>query len=152
MKSFLFMLLAILIIRFWSSARASSNQYIGSDSCQSCHQVEHQQWQTSDHHKAMQSPDAATVLGDFANKTVEFHNITTRFFSENNQYFVKKLNKQGQIQTFPVIYTFGFDPLQQYILDTGNGHIQAFNIAWDTRKIQWGTALVSSATQRAYYH
>jgi hypothetical protein len=133
MKSFLFMLLAFLLIGFWSSARASSNQYIGSDSCQSCHQAEHQQWQTSDHHKAMQLPNDATVLGDFANKTVEFHNITTRFFIENNRYFIKTQNRQGQIQTFPVSYTFGFDPLQQYILDTGNGHMQAFNIAWDTR-------------------
>ncbi|AGH44023.1 multiheme c-type cytochrome [Paraglaciecola psychrophila] len=84
MKSFLFMLLAFLLIGFWSSARASSNQYIGSDSCQSCHQAEHQQWQTSDHHKAMQLPNDATVLGDFGNKTVEFHNITTLFLLKTN--------------------------------------------------------------------
>jgi tetratricopeptide (TPR) repeat protein len=134
MRSCLWVLLALWLTGYCGNAAASPNKYIGSDSCQSCHQVEHQQWQTSDHHKAMQSPNALTVLGDFANKTVKFHNITTRFFIENNRYFVATLNKQGETQTFPVIYTFGFDPLQQYILDTGNGHMQAFNIAWDTRE------------------
>jgi tetratricopeptide (TPR) repeat protein len=139
MKKRLFVLLAFLIIGCWSSAIASSNQYIGSDSCQNCHQTEHQLWQQSDHHKAMQAPSADSVLGDFNNVEVEFHQIKTRFFKRENQYFIETTNKQGERQTFDVKYTFGFDPLQQYILDTGKGHMQAFNIAWDTRaKIQGG--------------
>lgn len=139
MRSRLIVLLVLQLTGLWCSATASSNQYIGSDSCKNCHQVEYQQWQTSDHHKAMQTPNAQSVLGDFANKTVEFHNITSRFFIEDNQYFIETLNKHGNRQTFPVIYTFGFSPLQQYILDTGNGHMQAFNVAWDTRaKLQGG--------------
>lgn len=114
-------------------------QYIGSDNCQNCHQVEHQQWQKSDHHKAMQTPSDKTVLGDFNDTSVEFHNIKSRFFIKGNQYFIETLNKKGITQTFSVAYTFGFYPLQQYILDTGNGHMQAFNIAWDTRdKTQGG--------------
>jgi hypothetical protein len=51
------------------------------------------------------------------------------FFKRENQYFVETTNKQGERQTFDVKYTFGFDPVQQYILDTGKGHIQTFNIA-----------------------
>jgi hypothetical protein len=73
------------------------------------------------------------VLGDFSNKTVKFHNIKSRFFTKDNQYFIETLNNQGQNQTFPVIYTFGFDSLPQYILKTGNRHIQALNMAWNTR-------------------
>jgi Tfp pilus assembly protein PilF len=108
-------------------------QYIGSDSCQNCHQSEHQLWQQSDHHKAMQVPNEDSVLGDFNNVEVEFHKIKTRFFKRDNEFFVETTNKQGKRQTFKVKYTFAFDPLQQYILDTGKGHMQAFNIAWDTR-------------------
>ena len=133
MLSRLLLLFTLQLTFFCDNTAALSNQYIGSDSCKGCHQVEHQQWQTSDHHKAMQTPNAQSVLGDFSNKTVEFHNITSRFFIKNSHYFIETLNKQGETQTFPVIYTFGFEPLQQYILDTGNGHMQAFNIAWDTR-------------------
>ncbi|MEP1447247.1 MAG: multiheme c-type cytochrome [Paraglaciecola sp.] len=133
MRNRFFVIIILYSVWSWGDAAASSNQYIGSDSCKSCHEIEHQQWQTSDHHKAMQSPSAESVLGDFSNKTVEFHNIKSRFFVEDKQYFVETQNKQGKTQIFPVIYTFGFDPLQQYILDTGNGHMQAFNIAWDTR-------------------
>jgi tetratricopeptide (TPR) repeat protein len=87
----------------------------------------------------MQRPSDKPVLGDFNDTSVEFHNIKSRFFIKANQYFIETLNKKGITQTFPVVYTFGFDPLQQYILDTGNGHMQAFNIAWDTRdKAQGG--------------
>jgi tetratricopeptide (TPR) repeat protein len=139
MSSRLCVFLIVQLAVFFSHAKTSDSQYVGSDSCQNCHQIEHKQWQSSDHHKAMQSPNAETVLGDFADKTVEFHNIKSRFFVKKNQYLIETLNKQGERQTFPVVYTFGFDPLQQYILDTGNGHMQAFNIAWDTRpKTQGG--------------
>lgn len=121
------------------NSSSSNNQYIGSDACQNCHQTEHQLWQQSDHHKAMQAPSAESVLGDFNNVEVEFHQIKTRFFKRDNQYFVETTNKQGERQTFDVKYTFGFNPLQQYILDTGKGHMQAFNIAWDARpKTQGG--------------
>lgn len=121
------------------NSSSSFDQYIGSDTCQNCHQAEHKLWQQSDHHKAMQAPNANSVLGDFNNVEVEFHQIKTRFFKRENQYFVETTNKQGERQTFDVKYTFGFDPLQQYILDTGKGHMQAFNIAWDTRpKTQGG--------------
>jgi hypothetical protein len=73
MRYRLWVLLALWLTGFCGNNPASPNQYLGSNSCKSCHQVEHQQWQTSDHHKTMQSPNAATVLGDFANKTVESH-------------------------------------------------------------------------------
>lgn len=138
MKSHLFVVLALLLTVFCIPALASSNQYIGSNSCQNCHQTEHQLWQQSDHHKAMQVPNGDSVLGDFDNVEVEFHQITTRFFKRDNEFFVQTTNKQGERQTFKVKYTFAFDPLQQYILDTGEGHMQAFNIAWDTRPATQG--------------
>ncbi|MFA3791856.1 multiheme c-type cytochrome [Aliiglaciecola sp. SL4] len=137
-KNVFFVLVISCIFTANCTAESLAQTYIGSNACESCHQEEHQQWQTSDHHNAMQAPNSTSVLGDFSNKTVEFHNIKTRFFTKDDSYFVETTNKQGERQTFPVIYTFGFDPLQQYILDTGNGHMQAFNIAWDTRPKEAG--------------
>ena len=112
--------------------------YTGSAACAKCHGSEHEQWQNSHHNKAMQAATVDTVLGDFADTTVEFHDIETRFFVQNDQYQIETTNKDGLRETFAVVYTFGFEPLQQYILDTGKGHLQAFNIAWDTRDASAG--------------
>ncbi|MDP5033303.1 tetratricopeptide repeat protein [Paraglaciecola sp.] len=136
-----FISLGFFIICLGSSIKicASSTTYIGSDTCAGCHQTEHQQWLSSDHHKAMQKPNDTTVLGDFNNVSVEFHQIQSRFFQDKGDYFVETLNKNAEKQTFKVVYTFGFNPLQQYILQTEQGHLQAFNIAWDSRaKAQGG--------------
>jgi predicted CXXCH cytochrome family protein len=39
---------------------------------------------------------------------------------------------------FPVKYTFGHFPLQQYLVDIGKGHLQALNVAWDSRPEEQG--------------
>ncbi|MCA9706685.1 MAG: tetratricopeptide repeat protein, partial [Myxococcales bacterium] len=35
--------------------------------------------------------------------------------------------------TYPVRYTFGVEPLQQYLVDVGSGRLQALPVAWDAR-------------------
>lgn len=112
--------------------------YAGAQTCQSCHQSEYDQWQQSDHFKALQTANKDTVLGDFNDIEVNFHDIATRFFIEDGQYKLTTTNKQNKVQTFAVPYTFGFYPLQQYLVDVGEGKLQAFNIAWDSRTKEEG--------------
>ncbi len=38
---------------------------------------------------------------------------------------------------FEVAYTFGHEPLQQYLIDTGQGRLQPLQIAWNTRDGKW---------------
>jgi Tfp pilus assembly protein PilF len=73
------------------------------------------------------------VLGDFSYTTIKFHGYASRFFVDKEQYFVETMNESGSTQVFPVLYTFGYHPLQQYLVDIGHGKLQAFDIAWDTR-------------------
>lgn len=108
-------------------------EFIGSGECKSCHIDEYKSWQQSDHFKAMQAPTAETVLANFNNKTVEFHNIKSRFYKKDKDFFVETIGRGGTSQHFKIKYTFGHYPLQQYLVDTGKGHIQALNIAWDSR-------------------
>ncbi|MEH6469041.1 MAG: HEAT repeat domain-containing protein, partial [Porticoccus sp.] len=110
----------------------------GAKSCSNCHQEEHQQWQQSDHHKAMQTVTASSVLGDFSGVTVRYHNIDSRFYLNNKHYYVDTLDETGTKKTFEIKYTFGFKPLQQYLIETNDGHIQALNIAWDSRSKEQG--------------
>ena len=81
----------------------------------------------------MQAATAATVAGDFSDVRVAFHGMDTRFLREGDDHFVETLGPAGDRGKFPVRYTFGYRPLQQYLLDRGNGVLQAFDVAWDTR-------------------
>ncbi|MGY0626799.1 MAG: multiheme c-type cytochrome [Paraglaciecola chathamensis] len=121
----------------WAQVKGESD-YIGAQACQSCHQSEYDQWQQSDHFKAMQTANKESVLGDFSDIEVNFHDIATRFFVEDGQYKITTTNKQNKLETFDVPYTFGFYPLQQYLVDVGEGKLQAFNIAWDSRSKEEG--------------
>ncbi|MDA0979387.1 MAG: tetratricopeptide repeat protein, partial [Proteobacteria bacterium] len=116
----------------------SASEYVGSAACAMCHETAYTHWQASHHQGAMLPADPETVLGDFADTTVEFHGISTRFYRENGAYQLETIDGDGKRQSFPVIYTFGLEPLQQYLVSTGQGKLQAFNIAWDSRTRQTG--------------
>ena len=115
-----------------------SNDYIGSDRCIQCHEGEYQQWQKSHHAKAMMLPQENNVLGDFDDKEVTFKEVITRFSSKDGHYFISTENALGQIETYQVAYTFGYHPLQQYLIDIGDGKLQAFDVAWDSRNKKEG--------------
>nr|WP_271584310.1 cytochrome c3 family protein [Bradyrhizobium sp. CCBAU 45389] len=44
----------------------------------------------------------------------------------------------GKLATFELKYTFGIDPLQQYLIQFPDGRVQALSIAWDTRPKEQG--------------
>lgn len=132
---------ALLIAWITSPATYASNlasTYIGSEQCLQCHQTEFSQWQLSDHHRAMQRPDEKTVLGNFNGTTVDFHGIETRFYRQDRDFMVATAGKDGKPGVFKIDYTFGHYPLQQYLIDIGKGHLQALNIAWDSRSTKQG--------------
>lgn len=112
--------------------------FVGSQSCQSCHEEQYDQWQQSDHHKAMLEPNPESVLGDFENAQVTFHGIESRFHKKDNEYWIDTIGENTEQASFRVKYTFGHWPLQQYLLETNAGRLQAFNVAWDSRRKQEG--------------
>lgn len=117
-------------------------EYVGSDACQGCHQEAYQRWQTSDHYRSMQLPNAESVLGNFADVSVEFHGVTSRLFKTGDKYFIETqvVGDSGKQEsaTFEIGYTFGHRPLQQYLVEMTTGHVQALNIAWDSRPVDAG--------------
>ena len=112
---------------------ARAEDYAGSAVCKSCHAVEAVAWERSDHFRAMQEATPATVAGDFSDVRVTFHGMDSRFFREGDDHFVETAGPNGSRGKYPVRYTFGYRPLQQYLLDRGDGVLQAFDVAWDTR-------------------
>lgn len=113
-------------------------EYTGKAICESCHENEYQQWQDSDHDKSMQLASIDSVMGDFSNVSVRFHNINSRFYKSGDQFMVDTLDRSNVPASFRIDFAFGHYPLQQYLVETEDGHIQALNIAWDSRPSEDG--------------
>ncbi len=126
----LYLWLSALVL---SSLVQAADGYAGSGACTSCHPEIHAAWEESDHFRAMQHATDATVLGDFRGTTVEYHGIRTRLFERDGNYFVHTLGPEETYADYRVLFTFGHHPLQQYLVATEKGRLQALNIAWDSR-------------------
>ncbi len=111
--------------------------FVGGDSCVSCHEVETEKWRNSDHNKSMDLANLTTVLGDFNNAVFSHQGVTFRFFRRGEAFYVNTLDGDGQLKDFEITHTFGYNPLQQYLIPFGNGRLQCLSVAWDTEKKRW---------------
>ncbi|HIA48663.1 MAG TPA: hypothetical protein EYN96_12030, partial [Candidatus Hydrogenedentes bacterium] len=118
-----------------SSAANPSKQstFVGRKSCVECHEPEHNKWLDSHHDRAMQVPTQDTVLGDFSGSTFTKDGVTSRFFRQEDKFLVETDNAAGELEVFEVAYTFGVDPLQQYLIKFPDGRIQVLGVCWDAR-------------------
>lgn len=74
-----------------------------------------------------------SVRGDFNDAVLEYAGTRSRFFRRDRKFLVETDGPDGKPATFDIKYTFGLDPLQQYLIEFPDGRIQALSIAWDTR-------------------
>ncbi|MGB5828398.1 MAG: tetratricopeptide repeat protein [Pseudomonas mandelii] len=105
--------------------------------CRGCHSEQMKDWQGSHHQLAMQEANAETMLGDFNNVTFKAQNETTRFSRKDDGFWVNTPGIDGKNADFKVAYTFGIAPLQQYLIEVGEGRLQALGVAWDTERNRW---------------
>jgi predicted CXXCH cytochrome family protein len=112
--------------------------YVGGAVCSGCHATETERWKGSHHALAMQNATAATVLGDFAGAQLEHFGVTTTFFRDGDKFMVRTDGPDGALHEYPIAYTFGVHPLQQYLIALPGGRYQALGIAWDSRQKDQG--------------
>ena len=113
-------------------------QYVGAQRCVECHQQAFDDWKESDHHKAMEPATAETVLGDFNDTEFDHFGHVTRFYRKGDEYWVNTENDQGERVDYKIDYTFGFEPLQQYLIAFPGGRYQALQVCWDSRPAEDG--------------
>ena len=118
-----------------SIARAA---FVGSESCAGCHQAEAELWHGSQHKHAMAHAMQKSVLGDFNDASFDYYGVHSRFFRKDGKFFVETDGPDGKLATFEVKYTFGLDPLQQYLVEFPDGRLQALSLAWDSRPKEKG--------------
>ena len=111
--------------------------YVDDAACAGCHQAEFEAWSGSHHDLAMQEATADTVLGDFDDATFTHFGITSRFFRRDGRFFVNTEGPDGRLADFELAYTFGVEPLQQYLAPFPGGALQSLTIAWDRERGVW---------------
>ncbi|MFN5642566.1 MAG: ammonia-forming cytochrome c nitrite reductase subunit c552 [Sphingobacteriales bacterium] len=116
---------------------AGANDFVGDQSCQSCHKKEYDLYKQSDHFRAMMPATDSTVLGNFNNSTLTADGVTSTFFKKDGKYFINTEGPDGKNQDFEVIYTFGFKPLQQYLIAFDGGRYQVPRVSWDVVNKKW---------------
>jgi len=133
--------LVLLVSVDWFSARPSDAltqaTYVGRSSCVDCHEAEHADFVGSHHDRAMELASDKSVLGDFNDASFERLGVLTKFFRRDDKYFVNTEGPEGENRDYEVKYTFGVDPLQQYMVEFPDGRVQVLRVSWDTREKKW---------------
>ena len=125
---------------------AGAGAYVDAKECFGCHQVQAKQWQQSHHAQAMAAPTASTVRGDFNDVEFRHQGVTSRFFKRGDAFFVRTDGPDGKLADFEIAYTFGVEPLQQYLIAMPGGRLQPLQIAWDVPGKKWFRLLPDERT------
>ena len=129
-----------------------------SAACVNCHQDQVMAWSDSDHAWAMRPPEAAFIKAPFQGESVAFDGLEGLFDQSDRapadaafpqlavlgssngvgptQFYIHlRDTKAGAVdfQRFTVRYTFGHEPLQQYLIALGEDRLQVAPFAYDTR-------------------
>ena len=116
-----------------TAGAAETPAYVGVAACSGCHEKQYKAWLGSHHEKAMQPASARTVLGNFAGGSYSDADVDARFSKQGDRFVVHTAGPDGAPADFDVAYTFGIEPLQQYLIPFPRGRLQSLTIAWDTR-------------------
>src|SRR5262249_26108047 len=107
------------------AAPAAAPTFVGAAKCASCHPKEMAAYRASDHARARHPATAETVLGGFDQARITQQGVTSTFFRRDGKYFVRTDGPDGKLAEFEIAYTFGVDPLQQYLVPFPGGRLQA---------------------------
>jgi len=111
--------------------------FVGNQTCVGCHQKEVKDWEHSHHAKAMLEVNETNVLADFNNAQLVRNGLTHKMFKKNDAFYVITDGPNGTMQEFQVKYTFGYHPIQQYLVEFEQGRLQVLSLTWDVVKKEW---------------
>jgi len=111
--------------------------FVGSTECRDCHNREYDNWEGSHHDLAMDVASDTSVLGDFNDVEFTLHGVTSRFYKRDGKFLVFTNGPGGEMGEYEITHTFGWFPLQQYLIPFPGGRLQTLPIAWDDRDKNW---------------
>jgi tetratricopeptide (TPR) repeat protein len=121
-------------------------QYVGRDSCVSCHQAQADLHYGSHHDRAMDVANEDTVLADFNEQELEHFGVVSKMYRHGQRWMVRTDGPNGEMTDFEVKYVFGYYPLQQYMVEIDRpenakpheiGRVQVLRESWDVEQKKW---------------
>ncbi len=124
--------LALWLVVCGLPATAIAVESLPEQICAGCHAQQVNHWQQSHHAKAMLPATPDNVLARFDSTITRFNGTAFRFVQIDGAYQVI-IGENDAAQIYPIDYTFGVEPLQQYLARLPGGRYQALPVAWDAR-------------------
>src|SRR5690349_19113491 len=124
---------SLLLRAAMAQTESAAPNFVGSETCAGCHRAEADLWRASQHRRAMDHATDQSVRADFNDTSFDYAGVHSRFFRRDGKFFVETDGADGKLAVFAIKYTFGVEPLQQYLVEFPDGRVQALSIAWDTR-------------------
>jgi predicted CXXCH cytochrome family protein len=113
--------------------------YLGSKSCEPCHEAQYAQWQRSLHIKMTKPLADATIVGDFR-PGVKFadHGRSYEFGrSADGRPFMRVSFGGGAPETYDIDYTLGAKRYQGYLATLPDGRIYVLPAFWHVESRRW---------------
>ena len=112
--------------------------FVGGQTCIECHEETYNLWLESDHDRAMKVATDESVLGDFNNAIfVSKQGDTSTFYKIEGKFFVFTKGIGGEFRELEITHTFGYWPLQNYLIPFDNGKKQVLYLTWNSRENEW---------------
>ena len=137
---------AILADYYRESPELVTASLVGREQCASCHQPQADAFHGSHHDQAMAIATEESVLADFNDQTLEHYGVTSRMFRDGERFMINTEGPDGQMHDYEIKYTFGVEPLQQYMVEIQRpadatedeiGRVQVLRVSWDTAQKKW---------------
>lgn len=113
-------------------------KFVGATTCIECHKMEYDLWLGSHHDLAMDHATEESVLGDFNDAEFEHRGQTHKFYKRDGKFYVyTDGGPNGEMTELEVQYTFGWTPLQQYLVPFPDGRLQTLGLTWHTTHNKW---------------
>lgn len=106
--------------------------------CASCHASETEAWTGSHHDLAMEKAIGAFVRAPFDGEVFSGGGEHYRFFREDETPRVEIEEDDGTRTVYEISDVFGWEPLQQYLIEGAKGRKQVLPVSWDARSKEEG--------------
>ncbi len=117
---------------------SSAADYLGSASCERCHQETYARWKASLHIQMTRPVAEATILGNFTRDArFSAHGRSYEFGTKNGRPFVSVRSGTRAAETFSVDYTLGSKRFQGYLSTLADGRIYVLPIFWHVEGRRW---------------
>jgi predicted CXXCH cytochrome family protein len=116
----------------------TTSEYLGSASCEKCHQADYAGWKNSLHIKMTRPVAEATIAGDFRDGTkFADHDRSYQFGIKDGKPWISIAFGGNAPETFTVEYTLGAKRFQGYLAKLPEGRIFVLPVFWHVTTKRW---------------